>query len=304
MFLVGSSLEWDTTPTFFSTGGPAMTALSYPYSIYIPDFGDVLYIADTWNHRILRWPLNGTSSTIVAGGQGQGSNSMQLNTPSAVFVDKYGGILVTDEGNYRAQYFGNGSLIGRTVAGNGTQGSASTQIEDSIGGIALDSNNNVYISEDGNHRVSKWAPNATSGTTVAGDGTAGNIPSRLNSPTGLYLDPASNILYIASEWGHCIMKWVPGASTGSTVAGTCGVSGTNTTLLTKPKSVTFDKYGNMYVTDVSNSGRVICFSPGSMISTPIITSGLNIPMAVAFDKDLNLYVADSHNSRIVKYKLR
>ena len=281
-----------------------MTALSYPYSIFIPDPGDVLYIADTWNHRILRWPLNGTSSTIVAGGQGSGPNSTQLNVPSAVFIDKYGGILVTDQGNYRAQYFGNGSLIGRTVVGSGTYGTANNQIGESMGGITLDSNNNVYITDNSNNRVAKWAPNATSGTTVAGDGIAGNIPGRLNVPTGMYLDPTSNILYIASQEAHCIVTWVPGAPTGSTVAGSCGVSGTNTTLLTSPRSVTLDEYGNMYVIDGANSGRVISFPPNSPIGRPIITSGLNNPFAVALDKDFNLYVADCNNHRIVKYKLR
>ena len=121
-------------------------------------------------------------------------------------------------------------------------------------------------------------------------------------PTGLYLDSVSNIIYIASQSAHCIMKWVPGASTGITVAGTCGGSGTNATLLNVPKSVTFDKYGNMYVADLSNGGRIISFSPNSLIGIPIITSGLNNPMGVAVDEDLNLYVADYNNDRIVKIR--
>jgi hypothetical protein len=151
--------------------------------------------------------------------------------------------------------------------------------------------------------VPKWAPNATYGVTVAGNCIQGDTPSQLNVPTGLYLDPVSNILYIASQSGHCVVKWVPGASNGSTVAGTCGVSGTNATLLTSPRSVTFDNYGNMHVADLSNSGRIISFSPNSPIGSPIITSGLDDPMAVALDKDLNLYVADSNHKRIVKYSL-
>ena len=190
------------------------------------------------------------------------------------------------------------------MAGSGAYGTTNDRIGESIGGIALDSDNNVYITDKSNNRVAKWAPNATSGTTVAGDGIAGNIPSRLNVPTGMYLDPTSNILYIASQEAHCIVKWVPGAATGSTVAGTCGVSGTNTTLLMSPRSVTFDIYGNMYVADGGSSGRVISFPPDSPIGRPIITSGLNNPFAVALDKDFNLYVADCNNHRIVKYKLR
>ena len=247
--------------------------------------------------------MNASTATVVAGGQGPGFNSTQLNSPSAVFADEHGSILVMDLYNFRAQYFVNGSHVGRTVAGNGTKGSTNTQLGYGVGGIAIDYDNNVYVSEYENSRVAKWAPNATYGTLTAGDGTAGNTPSQLNIPTGLYLDPVSNILYIASQSANCIVKWVPGASNGSTVAGTCGIIGANSTLLNSPKSVTFDKYGNMYVADLSNGGRIITFPPGSMIGRPIITSGLSNPMAVAVDKDLNLYVADYNNTRIVKYAL-
>ena len=277
--------------------------MNQPFSIFIPDGSDFLYVADYGNSRVLQFSLTSSTSTIVAGGQGEGSNATQLKRPGAVFADINGNILVADSVNFRAQYYVNGSRVGRTVAGNGTRGNSSTQIGNAIGGIALDSENNVYISEWSNNRVAKWAPNATHGIVVAGNSTAGNSPSQLNVPTGLYLDPSSKTLYIASQSGHCIVKWLPGASNGSTVAGTCGVSGTNTTLLTAPASVTFDKYGNMYVADQSSGGRVISFSPGSPLGRPIITGGLKKPMAVAFDKDLNLYVADCDNKRIVKYAL-
>ena len=274
-----------------------------PFGIFIPPTEDVLYIADNGNHRILRWPLNASTATVVAGGQGPGSNATQLKGPGAVYADRNGGVLVSDSGNYRAQYFVSGSLDGFTVAGNGTEGSANTQLGNAIGSIAIDLNGNVYISEYNNNRVAKWAPNATHGTLAAGNGTSGDGPSQLNFPTGFYLDPASNVLHIASQSSHCIVKWLSGASSGSTVAGTCGVNGTNATLLTAPASVTFDKYGNMYVADQSNGGRIISFAPNSLIGKPIITSGLNNAMAVAVDKDLNLYVADYYHDRIVKYAL-
>ena len=297
------AMEWNTTEIVFSGSGTGLNQINEPYSIFIPPTENALYIADNGNNRILRWPLNASAAKVVAGGQGPGSNATQLDSPRAVYVTKNGSILVSDLGNHRAQYFVNGSLVGRRVAGDGTPGSANTQIGLAIGGIAMDLNDNVYISEYDNSRVAKWAPNATYGTLAAGDGSPGNAPSQLSDPTGLYLDPISNILYIASQGGHCIMKWLPGASTGSTVAGTCGVSGNTTTLLTAPRCVTFDKYGNMYVADMSDSGRIITFPPNSMIGRPIITSGLSNPMAVALDEKLNLYVADYGHDRIVKYEL-
>ena len=300
---VGSTLEWNTTGIILATNGSGLNEVNQPYSIFIPPTEEVLYIADTGNHRILRWPLNASTATVVAGGQGPGSNATQLKGPCAVFVESNEGILVSDKDNHRAQYFFGGSLVGHTLAGDGTSGSASNQIGQAIGGIAIDLSGNVYLSEYDNSRVAKWAPNATNGTLAAGNGVQGNTPSQLNVPTGFYFDPVSKTLHIASQGGHCIVRWLSGASTGSTVAGTCGVSGTNATLLTEPRSVTFDKYSNMYVADLSNSGRIVSFSPNSPIGTPIITGGLSNPMAVAVDNDLNLYVADYGHNRIVKYTL-
>ena len=98
-------------------------------------------------------------------------------------------MVVSDSGNYRAQYFASGSLVGHTVAGNGAKGVPNTQIGEAIGGIAIDSDNNVYISEWDNNRVAKWAPNATYGTLAAGDGTPGNTPSQLNAPNRLLSRP-------------------------------------------------------------------------------------------------------------------
>ena len=296
-------MEWNITAIVFAANGTGPNQVDLPFSLFIPDGSDFLYVADYGNHRVLQYSLNDSTATVVAGGQDAGSNSTQLHGPGAVFVDSNGGILVADSANFRAQYFVSGSRVGRTVAGNGTKGPASTQLGDAIGGIAIDSDNNIYITEYANSRVAKWAPNATYGITVAGDGFQDNTPGRLNFPTGLYLDPVPKILYVASQSGHCIVKWLSGASTGSTVAGTCGINGSNETLLTTPKGVTFDKYGNMYVADLSGGGRIISFSPNSPIGRPIITSGLNNPMAVAVDKDLTLYVADCDNKRIVRYSL-
>ena len=301
--VLGWTLEWDTREIVFATNGTGLNQVHQPYSIFIPPTEDVLYIADHGNHRILRWPLNASAATVVAGGQGPGSNATQLKGPGAVYADRNGGVLVSDSGNYRAQYFVSGSLDGLTVAGNGTKGSTNTQIGEAIGGIAIDLSGNVYLSEYDNNRVAKWAPNATHGTLAAGNGVQGNTPSQLSFPTGFYFESGSDILYIASQSANCIVKWLPGAPNGSTVAGTCGVSGTNATLLNVPKSVTFDKYGNMYVADQGSVGRIITFPPGSMIGRPIITSGLSNPMAVAVDNDLNLYVADFGHNRIVKYTL-
>jgi hypothetical protein len=270
-----------------------------PYNVFIAANSDILYIADTFNNRILKW-LPGTTGGILIAGQDLGSNATQLSSPFGLCTDTNENVYVSGMTNARVQYFKNGSSVGRTIAGNGTSGSANNLLGYSIG-VGVDLANNLYISDSSNARVMKWSPNATSGIRVAGTGVAGNATNQLNNPIFLYVEPTTGTLYIPNKNSHCITKWLPGSTNGTVVAGTCGISGSNTTLLNNPTCVTFDKYGNMYVVDYVNHGRVMIFPPNSSIGIPIITSGFSLAYSVAVDTHLNLYVADANNCVILKY---
>lgn len=272
------------------------------YGLFIANGSDILYIADTGNNRILKWLPGDSSGILVAGGQGPGSNATQLEKPSKVCVDQNENIYVADLRNHRIQYFNRGSFTGQTIAGNSGFGPLVNPFGE-IFGIGVDLANNVYTSEYDESRVIKWTPNSTLGSIVAGNGINGNLPVQLNFPTDFYVNPRTGTLFIPNQGSHCITKWSSGDIIGVTVAGTCGISGTNETLLTVPLDVTFDRFENMYVTDRANDGRVVMFPPNSPIGIPIITTGLNNPMSIAVDTHLNLYVSDYGHERIVKYIL-
>ena len=57
--------------------GSALNQLYNPHAVVL--WNDALYIADTSNHRILKWPLGASSGTVVAGGAGGGNATNQLN---------------------------------------------------------------------------------------------------------------------------------------------------------------------------------------------------------------------------------
>jgi hypothetical protein len=272
------------------------------YDLFIGNNNNILYIADTGNSRITKWLPGSSTGILVAGGQGPGSNASQLRNPWQVYVDENENLYVTDNGNYRIQYFRNGSLLGRTVAGNGTKGSANDLLGKMLG-LAVDLEKNIYVSEYDNERVAQWSFNRTFGVTVAGDGTQGDTLTQLHTPSSFYLDRDTKTLFVPSQNGHCIMKWIVGNPSGEVVAGKCGLAGTNASLLTQPTCVTFDKYYNMYVIDRVNSGRILMFCPSSTIGIVLVNSGLNNPISIAVDMNLDLYVSDWNNHRIVKYLL-
>jgi hypothetical protein len=115
----------------------------------------------------------------------------------------------------------------------------------------------IYVADQANHRILKFPPGSrkgTSGTTVAG-GSKGNGPIQLDSPSGVFVDGAGTI-YVADLNNHRIMKWVPRAIIGITVAGGNGL-GNGANQLNFPSSVFVD--GAIYVAD-QNNHRIQKFS--------------------------------------------
>ncbi|CAF3986970.1 unnamed protein product, partial [Rotaria sp. Silwood2] len=64
-----------------------------------------IYIADSSNHRIVRWPQGAKQGSIVVGGNGKGEQANQLSGPLDLTFDRQGNLYVVDNGNYRVQRF-------------------------------------------------------------------------------------------------------------------------------------------------------------------------------------------------------
>lgn len=76
-----------------------------------------------------------------------------------------------------------GDTVGTYVAGGNSFGQAANQIN-FPGGVFVDKNRNIYVTDEYNERVQKWMPGATSGFIVAGGNGFGFADSQLNNPQG------------------------------------------------------------------------------------------------------------------------
>jgi len=196
---------------------------------------------------------------------------------------------------------------GITVAGiSGISGSDSSHLYYPFA-VYVDGSGNVYVADEDNYRVQKWAPGASVGTTVAGMGGYGSGATQLEYVTGVYVDGSGNV-YVADEDNYRVQKWAPGADSGITVAGVTGVYGSTAGLLSYPAGVFVDGSGNLYVTDVDNN-RIQEWAPGATSGITVAGTGVygSSPSQLAYPHDVfvdgsgNIYVADATNSRIQEW---
>ena len=139
--------------------------------------------------------------------------------------------------------------------------------------MIFDTSGNLYVTNQGNGTVSKFAPGATTpSATLTG----------LNNPFALAFDASGN-LYVANQAGTTVSKFAPGATTPT--ATLTGLNG--------PCNLAIDTSGNLYVANFwsGTSGTVSKFAPGAMTPTATLT-GLEYPLALDFDTSGNLYVAN------------
>ena len=312
-------------------GAATQARLHAPFGLATDNAGN-LFIADYLNHRIRRVDPTGTISTIAGTGErghsGDGGPAVaaRLNFPDGLAVDSAGNLFIADSGNHSIRRVGPLGTI-TTIAGTGAWGfggdnGPATQARlHAPSGLATDNTGNLFIADSGNDRIRRVDPSGTI-TTVAGTGETGfsgdggpAVAARLNNPTGIAVDSASN-LFIADSWNSRIRRVDP-SGTITTVAGTgkVGFSGDGgpavAARLGYPEGVALDGSGNLYVNDRLNQ-RIRRVDPSGTITTiagtgkvgfsgdggPAVQAQFDYPQDVAVDPLGNLYVADTDNNRI------
>jgi hypothetical protein len=201
--------------------------LQSPAGIAVDEDG-TFYIADANNNRIRKVIAATGVITTVAGsgltghgsrgfsGDGGPATDAQLDYPTRVAVDATGNLYVADSYNHRIRKVIATTGVITTVAGSGLTGPGNGGFLGDGGlateaqlnfptGVALDGEGNLYIADNGNHRIRKVVAATGVITTVAGDGMAGysgdNGPAaeaQLNLPADVAYAGVDN-LYIADQ---------------------------------------------------------------------------------------------------------
>jgi hypothetical protein len=133
------------------------------------------------------------------------------------------------------------------AAGTGTNGSSSNMLYHPFG-IFVDINFDLYVADYGNNRIQLFRSGQLNGITIAGGGLSSTTVT-LNLPSGIVLD-ADKYLFIVDRNNHRIVGSGPN---GFQCLVGCSGRGNASNQLLDPVALSFDIYGNMFVTDSSNN---------------------------------------------------
>jgi len=220
----------DLTEGLANRGGtPAENTLNSPQGLALDASGN-LFVADTSNHRVLRYAapaVTGSSANKVFGQASFTTNAAAttatgLQRPNGVAVDANNNLWVASEGNHRVLRYDSGAIGGDTTAdlvlcqalfttgGPGTTAATCS----SPTGVAVDREGVVYVADYGNNRLLRFTTlangaaataaagqaNLTSGACNRGLGTGSPAADSLCSPFGVAVDRHGNLL--AGEYGN------------------------------------------------------------------------------------------------------
>ena len=238
-----------------------------------------LYLVDLTNKAIIEETLqaNGTyaSSAIIA----------SLSDPRAVALDAAGNLYVADAGLHQVLKY-------TPTTSNGTTTWTSSVFFQGLGsgtltGVAVGSNNTVYIVDSADKQVYAKTPISGGGYTQSVIGST-NLPGTLY---GIAVDANSNV-YVTDISGGNVYQISASNQAVTTVAGG----------FKKPYGVTVDASGNVYVTDSGNN-QVVKETPsgtGTWSGSTVFTPVLNNEQGIGIAPNGTIYVSDTGNCRVLR----
>jgi sugar lactone lactonase YvrE len=284
---------------FTTVGSGAATAstMNRPSGLAVDPVSGKLFVADSFNHRILRFAnaaalASGASAEAVIGqsdfttGAAGPANAGGLNQPFELHVDGSGRLWVSDRKNNRVLMYTAASSLSATgatptlVLGQPdlttvSVGTSATKMNEPVD-VFVDAADNLWVVEYLNSRVLKFAnvsslSNGAAATTVLGQSSfstsaIGTSASTMRNPGGLVVDGTGR-LWVTDYFNHRILRFDNAASlaSGADASGVLGQPGFTTRTINRtaqgmsnPATPTIDSAGTLYVADADNH-RVLIF---------------------------------------------
>lgn len=209
--------------------------LNNSLSIFVTLLGDIYVDNGFSKNVVIKWTSDFMNSNTV----------MKVNGSCyGLFVDINDTIYCSLADHHQVLKLLTNNSINETkiAAGNGSSGS-SLDLLNSPRGIFVTTNFELYIADCNNNRIQLFSVGQLNGTTVSENTT-------LNCPTGVLLDKDKYLFIVDSENHRILRSHVNGFHC---IVGCLQKNGSSVDQLNNPQSMSFDSYGNIYVTDRNNN---------------------------------------------------
>jgi sugar lactone lactonase YvrE len=319
---VVTTLAGSGSPTFADGTGTA-ASFKYPSGVAVGPNGNI-YISDRDNYRIRMMTPQGEVTTLAGSGfprffDGAPGSYAAFKLPIGIAIDRNGNIIVADrDSNAIRKVEPNGMLT--TIAGQATadylDGTGTNAKFKNPCGVAVDSNNNIYVADTYNHRIRKITPEGVV-TTFAGSGTRAfadgiGTGASFKQPYGLAIDSNNNV--IVADWENRRIRKITPQMVVTTIAGNGSgtiVDGTGSSAsIGLVTTITIDSNNNIFFPDFDMYKNYIRkLTPQGVITTIAGSESgyadgigsnakFNFPFGIAVDANNNIIVADNLNNRI------
>ena len=254
-----------------------LVRISGPYSIAIHHSGD-LYVANS-SHCICVFDHSGHLKNTI-GNLGTGNAKFQYPYGIAIKADI---LYVADYGNHCIQKL---TASGEFIHKFGEKGTGPGQLNGPMA-LAVDSKNNLVVSERHNHRIQTFNPTGTSLVIIDGNAYGNGM---FQAPWGVALDHLENI-HIVTCSSNYVKVFTPD---GRFVRMYGNVKG--------PIGIAIDDQGYTLVSEGSGNSLTIFDPRGEKIHTIM---GFRWPWGVSLDLrgDGCIYIANNGTNTVLKYSL-
>jgi DNA-binding beta-propeller fold protein YncE len=186
---------------------------------------------------------------------------------------------------------------GITVVGGNGHGNGINQLSNPCG-LYVDDDQNVYVTDQSNHRIVKWKSGATSGQVVAGGNQQGSEDHQLSDPFDVIIDKERDSLIICDYSNARVIRWpCQNGTSGEIIISNIDCWG-----------LTMDENGSLYIVEYGkhevrrygrgeSEGRVIAGGNGEGNRL----DQLSYPQYIFVDRDHSVYVSDCGNHRVMKW---
>jgi sugar lactone lactonase YvrE len=300
-----------------------------PLGIAVDAAGNA-YVADSANALIRKITPGGVVSILAGNPTSRGSqdgtgSAATFQSPRGIVVDSLGNLFVTDKDAHTIRKITPGGVVS-TFAGQAMQIGAIDGIATDArfwgpAGIAIDTSDHLYITDQLNQRIRKITA-AGIVSTLAGQGSVGTTDgigasALFHYPEGIAVDSTTGILYVTDQGSHRIRR-IDAAASVTTLSGSSvgNVDGTGSaarfsgpsgiTLLNSGQLAVADSYGNR-VRLVSTSGQVTTLSGSGIFGYQDGSAAgvsFSYPAGLAYHSASNsIWVVDAENHAIRKLDL-